>query len=189
MSCCFPRCPWCQEKPIIRNAISYIYLSLSPPASSSRLPTRPCGAPSPSGHTSPLLTPVTTCPSLTLQHSLPEPWQSGLHTGTATDGLHLFLLHAGTHPNVLKVCTPTGTSLGASSPKPLARAALCLLAASAPCPQSPPGAMGHVLWEGHPWLQRLTNQPSRRDKRYGVGFGAGGSERASLGGRGLVPGL
>lgn len=44
LSCCFPRCPQCQEKPIIRNAISYIYLSLSPPASSSRLPRRPCAA-------------------------------------------------------------------------------------------------------------------------------------------------
>lgn len=45
LPCYFPRCPRCQEKPIIRNAISYIYLSLSPPASSSRLPARPCGAP------------------------------------------------------------------------------------------------------------------------------------------------
>lgn len=47
LSCCFPRCPQCQEKPIIRNAIRYIYLSLSPPASSSRLPSRPCAAPPP----------------------------------------------------------------------------------------------------------------------------------------------
>lgn len=45
LSYCLPRCPQCQEKPIMRNAISYIYLSLSPPASSFRLPTRPCGAP------------------------------------------------------------------------------------------------------------------------------------------------
>lgn len=78
LSCCFPWCPQCQEKPIIRNAISYIYLSLSPPASSSRLPTRPCRVPpSPSGHTSLLLMLVTTCPSLGLRHSLPKPQASG----------------------------------------------------------------------------------------------------------------
>lgn len=114
MSCYFPRCPRCQEKPIIRNAISYIYLSLSPPASSSRLPTRPAEPPSPSGHTSLLLTPVTTCPSLAPQRSLPEPLRSGLHGRMAT-----FLLVCQGVPTCASICT--GQARGwCSSPKPRA---------------------------------------------------------------------
>lgn len=65
LSCCFPQCPQCQEKPIIRNAISYIYLSLSPPASSSsRLPTKPYGTP---------LTPWAHFPVADTRDHLPKP--------------------------------------------------------------------------------------------------------------------
>lgn len=102
LSCCFPRCPQCQEKPIIRNAISYIYLSLSPPASSSRLPSRPCAAPppSPSGHMSLLLMTVTTCPNQvsTTPFQGPDSMQhhsSGPCWGTLTRGSGMHLAGAG----------------------------------------------------------------------------------------------
>lgn len=61
----------------------FIYLSAPqpPPPVCQPGPTEP---PSPSGHTSLLLTPVTTCPSLALRRTLPEPQQLGLHRGTTT---------------------------------------------------------------------------------------------------------
>lgn len=147
LPCYFPRCPRCQEKPIIRNAIGYIYLSLSPPASSSRLPARPAEPPSPSGHTSLWLTPVTTCPSLAPRRSPPpEPLPSGGHEGTTT-------FSAGTARHAHGCCHVHLTGrpwAGVSGPKPRAGGG-CLwpLSATAPspparasavraCPQSPP---------------------------------------------------
>lgn len=61
----------------------FIYLSAPQPPPPVCQPG-PAEPPSPSGHTSLLLTPVTTCPSLALGRSLPQPWRSGLHTGTHT---------------------------------------------------------------------------------------------------------
>ena len=117
-SYCLPRCPQCQEKPTMRNAISYIYLSLSPPASSFRLPSRPAEPPSPSGHTSLLLTPVTTCPSLAFRRSPPQPRQPGstqTQRPTSCTPSHWYIRCA--HMS-LKLCTHTGTDHHICGPKP-----------------------------------------------------------------------
>lgn len=111
LSCCFPQCPQCQEKPIIRNAISYIYLSLSPPASSSRLPTRPCGAP---------LTQWAHFPVADACDHLPKPRSPTLHSRVLAIRPPTSLRYVRTQAcrHVLKVHTPKGTGLGVSSPEP-----------------------------------------------------------------------
>lgn len=108
LSCCFPQCPQCQEKPIIRNAISYIYLSLSPPASSSRLPTRPCGAP---------LTQWAHFPVADACDHLPKPHSPALHSRVPAirPPTSLRYVRAQARRHVLKVCTLKGTGLGVSS--------------------------------------------------------------------------
>lgn len=61
----------------------FIYLSAPQPPPPVCQPG-PAEPPSPSGHTSLLLTCVTTCPSFALQRSLPEPLQAGLHRSMTT---------------------------------------------------------------------------------------------------------
>lgn len=123
--------------------------------------------PSPSGHTSLLLTPVTTCPSLDLQHSLPEPLQSGLPAGTAAFSLvrQSTPTRVGAHQ--------TGTGLGVSAPNHrqswppppfsalgLGRTGL-LSKPSTSRRLGPPG--------GVPTLQCPTNWSPWRDKTEGMG--------------------
>lgn len=65
-----------------------LYLSISqppqPPPPVCQL--GPAEPPSPSGHTSLLLTPMTTCPSLALRRSIPESQQSGLQPPYSMSG-------------------------------------------------------------------------------------------------------
>lgn len=172
LSYCLPLCPQCQEKPIMRNAISYIYLSLSPPASSFRLPSRPAEPPSPSGHTSLLLTPVTTCPSLAFRLSLPQPRQPGsiqTQQPTSCTASHWYIRCA--HMS-LRSCTHIGADHHVCGPKPRALVVLRPLSVSAPFSSArtslPSVSRGPDPLEGEPMPHHLRGHSSCGDKRRGV---------------------
>lgn len=88
----------------------FIYLS-APPTSSSRLPTRPCGAP---------LTQWAHFPVADAHDHLPKPRSPALHSRVPAirPPTSLRYVREWACRHVLKVQTPKGTGLGVSSPEP-----------------------------------------------------------------------
>lgn len=178
LSYCLPRCPRCQEKPIMRNAISYIYLSLSPPASSFRLPTRPCGAPLTQWAHFPVADACDHLPKPRFPALSSQPWQSGLHRQNTLQAAplltgvlgyaHIYSKFAHSHtPQVLvTVCLVPNHK---HQWRPISfQYQLPAHQAGPACPPSPIGAMGWVLGAGGGHPRCSVSQASRQEEPRGT---------------------
>lgn len=153
----------------------FIYLSAPQPPPSVCQPG-PAEPPSPSGHTSLLLTPVTTCPSLASRRSSPALAIRLPHKHNDQRAVP-FLTDMLVRAHVCLKFAPQRCWTGVSCPKPRAQVVLHLLSDSTPCvsglgktslPSKSSMSRGPGPLGGMPTLQRLPSQSPWGDERHQV---------------------